>query len=157
MFGFCLRRSLTEVKQISLAAPHHRKVSAPRPPLSAHSRHHTTNTINSPQEYSVLHSHFTENKRDHAKAPVKIQLSNRVTGSIPACSCMILYQRFLLISHSSCHCIVYKASEGFPTPSCHPSTMARCDRLPSLLWRNVSRTSDISPFAVRMRHASGPE
>ena len=50
-FAFCFRRSLTEVKQISLAAPHHRKVSAPRPPLSAHSRHHTTDTINSPQEY----------------------------------------------------------------------------------------------------------
>ena len=32
-FGFCLRRSVVEVKKISPAAPHHRKVSAPRPPL----------------------------------------------------------------------------------------------------------------------------
>ena len=32
-FAFCFRCSLTEVKQISLAAPHHRKVSAPHPPL----------------------------------------------------------------------------------------------------------------------------
>ena len=55
--AFCFRWSLAEEKQISLAAPHHRKVSAPRPPLSAHSRHHTTNTINSPQEYSAINSH----------------------------------------------------------------------------------------------------
>ena len=33
--AFCFRWSLPEEKQISLAAPHHRKVSAPRPPLSA--------------------------------------------------------------------------------------------------------------------------
>ena len=33
MFGFCFRCSILEVKQISPAAPHHRKVSAPRPPL----------------------------------------------------------------------------------------------------------------------------
>ena len=32
-FAFCFRRSLTEVKQILLAAPHHRKVAAPPPPL----------------------------------------------------------------------------------------------------------------------------
>ena len=32
-FGFCFRSSVVEVKKISPAAPHHRKVSAPRPPL----------------------------------------------------------------------------------------------------------------------------
>ena len=85
-FAFCFRCSLPEVKQISPTAPHHRKVSAPRPPLSAHSRHHTTNTINSPQEYSALHSQFTETKRNHAKTSIEIQLSNHVTGSVPACS-----------------------------------------------------------------------
>ena len=36
-FGFCFRCSILEVKQISPAAPHHRKVFAPRPPLR--SRH----------------------------------------------------------------------------------------------------------------------
>ena len=32
-FGFCFRRSVIKIKKITPAAPHHRKVSAPRPPL----------------------------------------------------------------------------------------------------------------------------
>ena len=57
IFGFCFRCSLPEVKKITLAAPHHRKVSAPRPPLSTRNQpftYHDTYPINIPHYVLIL-------------------------------------------------------------------------------------------------------
>ena len=53
-FGFCFRCSVVEVKKISPAAPHHRKVSAPRPPL----RLKTQPKSHSPTAFAATSSSF---------------------------------------------------------------------------------------------------
>ena len=54
-FGFCFRCSVVEVKKISPAAPHHRKVSAPRPPL----RLKTQPKSHSPTAFAATSSSLT--------------------------------------------------------------------------------------------------
>ena len=58
-FGFCFRCSVVEVKKISPAAPHHRKVSAPPPPL----RLKTQPKSHSPTAFAATSSSFHHSKR----------------------------------------------------------------------------------------------
>ena len=53
-FGFFFRCSVVEVKKISPAAPHHRKVSAPRPPLRLKTQPKSHSPAATPQQ--VPHS-----------------------------------------------------------------------------------------------------
>ena len=55
-FGFCFRSSVVEVKKISPAAPHHRKVSAPRPPLRLKTQLKSHSPTATPPTPSLHHS-----------------------------------------------------------------------------------------------------